>query len=86
MSHRLWGYNYNDSSIDAAINAFAQNARQVFARKSGYPELEVYVSYAHGDEGPKAWFGESVARLRALKKIWDPANLFGYMNPIITKA
>ena len=66
------------------MNAFARNARTAFTEVSGYPELRIYVSYAHGDEGPRAWFGHNVARLKALKKIWDPKNLFSYMNPITT--
>ncbi|KAF2135276.1 uncharacterized protein K452DRAFT_239649 [Aplosporella prunicola CBS 121167] len=79
----LWGYNYDNNDIDEEINEFAKNARSEFAKTSGLTELEVYVSYGHGDEGPKAWYGSSLKRLQQLKRKWDPKNVFHFMNPIV---
>ncbi|KAK8024486.1 FAD-dependent oxidase [Apiospora rasikravindrae] len=91
QSHReitnyvLWGYNYDDSKIDKQINQFASDARSAFAASSGFDELEMYVTYAHGDEGPQAWYREKLQQLVQLKKKWDPKGLFSFMNPVPTK-
>lgn len=81
--HRLWGYNYEDMSIDDQVNTFAQNARAAFASTSGFGDLELYVTYSHGDEGPEVWYREQLPGLTALKEEWDPQVLFRYMNPVV---
>lgn len=48
--------------------------------------LEVYVNYAHGDEGQVAWYSDrKLPRLRALKSRWDPKELFSWNNGITQK-
>lgn len=48
--------------------------------------LEVYVNYAHGDEGQVAWYlDRKLPRLRALKSRWDPRGLFNWSNGITQK-
>jgi hypothetical protein len=61
------------------------DARVAFTSKSGFPNLKLYVTYAHGDEGPEVWYRESLPGLIALKKKWDPQEKFGYMNPVPAK-
>ncbi|KAI1196154.1 FAD binding domain protein [Nemania serpens] len=78
----LWGYNYDDTSIDRHINKFAASARKAFTATSGFSDLELYTTYAHGDEGPQVWYREQLPALQKLKKQWDPQNLFGFMNPV----
>lgn len=69
-----------------AANAVAQNLRTAFTKTSGYDQLEVYVSYAHGDEDPSAWYGvDKLDRLVTLKNKWDPNNLFQFDNGIPLK-
>lgn len=80
--NRLWGYQYADNSIDKQVNEFASSARTAFAATSGFDDLELYVTYAHGDEGPQAWYREKLEQLVQLKKRWDPKELFRYMNPV----
>ena len=64
-----------------AANNLAQELRPRFQATSGYEELEIYVSYAHGDEKPENWYGkQNLPRLVQLKKQWDPKNLFQYDN------
>ena len=64
-----------------AANAVAQDLRPRFQATSGYEELEIYVSYAHGDEKPENWYGkDKLPRLVQLKNKWDPQNLFQYDN------
>ncbi|KAK3945061.1 hypothetical protein QBC46DRAFT_336908 [Diplogelasinospora grovesii] len=82
---RLWGYNYADPSIDTQINQFASSARTAFTATSGFEDLELYVTYAHGDEGPQTWYREKLGQLEQLKRKWDPNQLFGFMNPVPLK-
>jgi fumiquinazoline A oxidase len=59
------------------------STRQKFQAASGFPNLQVYINYDHGDEGPEVWYGEqNLPRLVALKREWDPYNLFGAGNPV----
>ncbi|KAH7355885.1 hypothetical protein BKA66DRAFT_377034, partial [Pyrenochaeta sp. MPI-SDFR-AT-0127] len=81
-THVLMTYNYNDASIDAAVSDFADASRQKLVKTSGFPELELYTTYAHGDEGAQAWYRDSLPRLQALKKKYDPENRFRFFNPI----
>lgn len=77
-------YNYNDPSVDAEINAFARSNRDRFAKTSGFADLELYTTYAHGDEGPEVWYRDSLPRLRSLKQKWDLENRFRFFNPIVS--
>lgn len=57
------------SSIEEAANALGRKIRQDFAASSGYPDLAVYVSYAHGDETAEQIYGkDKLPRLALLKK------------------
>ncbi|KAK8011610.1 FAD-dependent oxidase [Apiospora arundinis] len=71
-----------DKSYVATVEKFATSIRQKLSPMSGAKGLEVYVNYAHGDEGPVAWYGENLARLRQLKSEWDPSVLFNWTNGI----
>jgi len=74
---------YTDSSYDDDVNKFTKSARDQFAKSSGYDQLATYVNYAHGDEGPEAWYStRKLARLSALKRQWDPKGLFSFSNPV----
>ncbi|KAK8117063.1 polyketide synthase protein [Apiospora kogelbergensis] len=71
-----------DRSFLATVEKFATSIRQKLSPMSGAKGLEVYVNYAHGDEGPVAWYGENLGRLRQLKSEWDPSVLFNWTNGI----
>ncbi|KAI6781553.1 FAD-binding domain-containing protein [Emericellopsis cladophorae] len=81
-THVLMTYNYNDASIDAIVSDFADKNRQNLAKTSGFSELELYTTYAHGDEGAKIWYRDSLPRLQELKK-YDLENRFRFFNPIV---
>ncbi|TVY43293.1 FAD-linked oxidoreductase [Lachnellula subtilissima] len=73
------------SSVGDASNALGLEIRKDFAATSGYPDLTVYVNYAHGDEKiEQIYSAEKLPRLAALKKTWDPENLFAFNNPLPT--
>ncbi|KAL3429585.1 hypothetical protein BDV09DRAFT_180144 [Aspergillus tetrazonus] len=74
---------YTDPGIDGAVDAFVGPARDEFAKHSGFDSYSVYSNYARGDEGAKAWYGESkLGELSRLKRKWDPNGLFSVHNPV----
>ncbi|KAK0713564.1 hypothetical protein B0T26DRAFT_873683 [Lasiosphaeria miniovina] len=76
---------YEDLSETQAVEEFLRAARRNLAAASGYASPAVYVNFAHGDEGPAAWYGErNLQRLRQLKRKWDPRGLFGFYNAVPT--
>ena len=72
--------------IGEEVNKFAKGLRDDLVATSGYPELSAYVSYAWGDETPEQMYGrDKLPRLVALKKQWDPENVFRYSNALPTE-
>lgn len=72
--------------VEDAVNDFAREVRQDLAAESGYPDLSVYVSYAHGDETVEQVYGkDKLPRLVGLKKRWDPNNVFAYNHALPTE-
>ena len=64
------------------MNDFATKERTTIAASSGLSGLQVYVSYAHGDEPLVDIYSQrKLDRLRALKQQWDPLGLFNFNNP-----
>ncbi|KAI1116255.1 FAD-binding domain-containing protein [Nemania sp. NC0429] len=75
-----WG---GDSSLEKLAAQVGVKWRKQFAATSGYPQLAAYVNSAHGDEKLESIYGaDKLPRLLALKKIWDPSNVFRFNNPI----
>ncbi|KAK0701960.1 hypothetical protein B0T26DRAFT_865985 [Lasiosphaeria miniovina] len=76
------GFGFNASQIPA-LDKFGKNVRSLMRPGSGRTDLEVYVHFGHGDEGPAAWYSAAkLPRLNALKAVYDPKNLFSYYNPV----
>ncbi|KAI9667739.1 MAG: hypothetical protein M1821_000556 [Bathelium mastoideum] len=62
---------------------FGSEVRSRVQQGSGRPDLETYVHFSHGDEGPEAWYTKGkLPGLSALKPIYDPQNLFVWYNPV----
>ncbi|KAJ2980602.1 hypothetical protein NUW58_g6900 [Xylaria curta] len=62
---------------DETAESLALELRSDFAATSGFPTLTVYVNYAHGDESLEQIYGSTkLPRLAALKKKWDPRNVY----------
>lgn len=80
--------NSQNAAGDPAAMAGDQLARALrdsWASTSGYGGLRCYVNYAHGDEGLEHIYGaRKLPRLTALKKKWDPHNVFAYNNALPT--
>lgn len=75
-----------DNVLNEAGNALGRELRSKFAKSSGYPGWSVYTSYANGDETPEHIYGrDQLPRLAALKKEWDPTNVFRYSSNLPTQ-
>ncbi|CAJ2512897.1 Uu.00g010160.m01.CDS01 [Anthostomella pinea] len=71
------------SGVDGPANALGRELRSDFVDTSGYPDLSVYVNYAHGDETVEQIYGaEKLSHLAQIKSVWDPDNVFAYFNPL----
>ncbi|KAI0862311.1 hypothetical protein F4860DRAFT_472916 [Xylaria cubensis] len=71
------------NNMTAIATKYGKKWRDQFAATSGYPQLAAYVNSAHGDESLQSIYGANkLQRLSALKKIWDPSNVFRFNNPI----
>jgi Berberine and berberine like len=69
-----------------AGDRLALELRDSWASTSGYPEFSVYINYARGDETLEQRYGRNkLPRLMALKKKWDPDNVFAYNNALPTE-
>lgn len=80
------GWEGLNNPLGSVVDDFARELRADFVATSGYPELSAYVSYAWGDETAEQIYGrDKLPRLVALKKKWDPENVFGYSNALPTR-
>lgn len=72
-----------DASQDGIVDELWQPIRRNFSITNGFGDLSVYVNFAHGDEGPEAWYGSrKLRRLSELKRKWDPNQLFSFYDPV----
>ena len=72
-----------DTSIYGVVDEFQRSLRDRLAEASGYDKLATYSNYARGTEDPTAWYSQwKLPKLSALKKEWDPKELFSYNKPI----
>ncbi|KAI0879965.1 FAD-binding domain-containing protein [Annulohypoxylon maeteangense] len=78
-------FDAGDNVTESASIALGLELRNDFIATSGYPELTVFVNYAHGDEKLEQIYGkDKLPRLAALKKTWDPNHAFSYNNGLPT--
>ncbi|KAI0533242.1 hypothetical protein GGR58DRAFT_517086 [Xylaria digitata] len=80
-----------DSPVAATAAALGRELRADYAATSGYEKelkggLAVYVNYAHGDEPlENIYRADKLPRLAALKRTWDPNNVFPYHLALPTR-
>lgn len=83
LLYSMFQMGWTDPSATDAANALAIELRNTVVSTSGYSGLTTYVSYAHGEETLEQKYGANkLPRLQALKKKWDPRNVFAYNNAI----
>ncbi|POS68753.1 hypothetical protein DHEL01_v212854 [Diaporthe helianthi] len=75
----LFSWQDPNSSAPRAVAELGPQLRADLCRAGGYDDVSVYVSYSQGDETLEQVYGRTkLPRLAALKKAWDPTNVFGY--------
>lgn len=91
FGHRTWPYNFVVTSAWSDPGEAQRNiawTRQLFDALRPFSAAGAYVNYLGGDEGAdglRAAYGAKLARLAALKRKFDPTNLFR-MNQNIAPA
>ncbi|KAI1318598.1 FAD binding domain-containing protein [Xylariaceae sp. FL0255] len=83
LGYMFMSFIFADEAAAATAEAFAMATRDKLLISGGIKNpIEVYVNYAHGDEGSVAWYTErKLPKLLELKKQWDPKGLFNWSNP-----
>lgn len=74
-----------NSTLDAKAIRFGESFRQLLHNTSRSVELHAYVNYAHGSETLESMYGYDdwrLARLKALKKKYDPLGKLNFYAPI----
>lgn len=65
------------------MDALGKGVRKLLQLNNPTSNGQVYVLYAHGDEGPAAWYSEAnLPVLRVLKSLYDPKGLFSFYNSL----
>lgn len=73
------GWIPGDDAAEIAANAVGRLIRDDFAETSGYGGLAALISFAHGDETlEQTYTAAKLPRLAALKRKWDPENMFRF--------
>jgi hypothetical protein len=73
----------DDPALDTIVDNFTKYSIDKLHQTSGFDNLTTYVNYAHGDEGPEAWYDvNKLERLAALKRKWDPEERFSFYQPV----
>ncbi|ROW13666.1 hypothetical protein VPNG_04638 [Cytospora leucostoma] len=75
----LFSWQDPNSSAPKAVAELGPQLRANLCEAGGYGDVSVYVSYSQGDETLEQIYGHrKLPRLAALKKTWDPNNVFGF--------
>ncbi|KAI1321947.1 FAD binding domain-containing protein [Xylariaceae sp. FL0255] len=69
---------YNDSSLDPQAEELGNTVRNLLRSTSGLPQNQTYINFAHGDEDLSVVYGNSLTRLKTIKKTYDPLNVFSH--------
>ncbi|KAF1915630.1 FAD binding domain-containing protein [Ampelomyces quisqualis] len=67
---------YTDEQLDKAAVKCGKEIREVWRKSNGRDFNASYVNFAHGDEPLEEIYGDSLPRLRELKRKWDPEDRF----------
>ncbi|PSN73959.1 FAD binding domain-containing protein [Corynespora cassiicola Philippines] len=68
--------NYTDAAFDGRAIEYGQKVRAIWQATDGLAQHSTYVNNAFGDESLETVYGNSLRRLKAMKKQVDPHNRF----------
>ncbi|PVI05760.1 FAD-binding domain-containing protein [Periconia macrospinosa] len=74
---------WDDESLDGVVEEYGEEVRSLWRSSSGFEQSRAYLNFAHGDEPLEEIYGESLPRLKELKKKWDPEAKFNQFFPIV---
>ncbi|KAK3360562.1 hypothetical protein B0T25DRAFT_535910 [Lasiosphaeria hispida] len=85
-AHLLWNYGWHKDETLATIERYGKHWRDKLQAFSGFSPQEIYVNYGHGDESSEVLYGaKKLPKLRRLKQIWDPKNVFGFYDSFVKR-
>ncbi|KAI2625152.1 FAD binding domain-containing protein [Xylaria nigripes] len=67
---------YDDSSLDEKAMEFGSKVRDLLRVTSGLDRNQTYINFGNGDEQLEVVYGDSLPRLRNIKKHYDPEDVF----------
>ncbi|KAH8163871.1 hypothetical protein CIB48_g4376 [Xylaria polymorpha] len=67
---------YSDSSLDEQAAEFGSTVRDLLRASSGLSRNQTYINFGYGDESLGVVYGDSLPKLRSIKKRYDPYNVF----------
>jgi hypothetical protein len=76
-------YNISNSALNDKITAFMLSTRASFRLRVD-SSLTVYENYAHGDEGPDAWYNSAKLPADRVEETLGPEEVVHFTNPIPT--
>jgi FAD/FMN-containing dehydrogenase len=74
--HASFTASYGNASFDATAQRYGQQARALWQATDALAQDSVYINNAFGDESLLTVYGNSLAKLRLLKKVLDPTCRF----------
>ncbi|KAI9669063.1 MAG: hypothetical protein M1831_000655 [Alyxoria varia] len=74
---------WEDPSLDQTVEQYASRVCDLWRGTSGFNQSRAYLNFAYGDEPLEEIYGESLPRLRELKREWDPECKFNQFFPIV---
>ncbi|GAW16190.1 hypothetical protein ANO14919_056130 [Xylariales sp. No.14919] len=74
---------YDDQSLDGQAQAFGNAARDLWRATDQLDGNHTYINFAHGDEPPEVVYGDSLPKLRKLKRRFDPHGKFSHWYNIV---
>lgn len=84
--YRIMTYSWSDPANEEMVDAFGKKWRSAFQNTSGFDSPQTYVNYGHGDESNEVLYSATnLPKLRELKELWDPDNVFRFHHDIVAR-
>ncbi|RWA09195.1 hypothetical protein EKO27_g5908 [Xylaria grammica] len=74
---------YEDPSLDDQAQAFGNAARDLWRATDQLAQNQTYINFAYGDEALEVVYGDSLPKLREVKRRLDPSGQFSHWYNIV---